>query len=186
MIDTKNCVKCGKPFSRNPHYSQKQWDLSQFCGRECSTRRFAAQNPMDGFFSHISIDPVTRCWNWIGARDEAGYGLFRRNRAHRHLFQQAVGDIPPGVLVLHRCDNPGCVSPAHLFLGNHQDNVDDMLLKGRGNKARGEAAGNARLTADDVINIRRDDRTQEKIASDYGVAQTTISAIKRKLNWGFL
>jgi hypothetical protein len=186
MIDTKNCVKCGTAFSRNPHYSQKQWDLSQFCGRECSSRRFAAQNPMDGFFSHVSIDPITRCWDWVGAKDEGGYGMFRGTRAHRHIYTEAVSDIPGDEWVLHRCDNPGCVNPTHLFLGNRQDNVDDMHLKGRANKACGEAVGNARLTVAEVIAIRSDDRTQEQIARDYGVAQTTISAIKRNMNWGSL
>lgn len=184
MTDTKPCEKCGKLFSRKPQYSQRQWDLAKFCGRDCSARRFAAGYPMDGFFSYVAIDPVTRCWNWIGGKDEGGYGFFRGARAHRHMFAEAVADIPVGMWVLHRCDNRGCVNPTHLFLGDHQDNVDDMHMKGRANKARGEAVGTARLTAADVVAIRSDDRTQEQIARDYGVAQTTISAIKRNVNWG--
>lgn len=186
MTDVKDCERCGKPFWRNPVYSQKQWDLSRFCNRKCSASRFAAQSPMDGFFTHVSIDPVTRCWDWVGAKDDGGYGLFRGTRSHRHMFAEAVADIPAGVWVLHRCGNRGCVNPAHLFLGDRQDNVDDMHMKGRANKARGEDAGNARLTSSDVIAIRSDDRTQAEIAREYGVAQTTVSAIKRNMRWGFL
>ena len=109
--------------------------------------------------------------------------MFRRARAHRHIYAEAVGEIMEGQLVLHRCDNPGCVNPTHLFLGNHQDNVDDMHLKGRAHKASGEDCGNAKLTAAEAYAIRSDQRTQAEIARAFGVAQTTVSAIKLGKTW---
>jgi len=183
MTEGRKCERCGTLFKRNPQYSQKQWDQSRYCGRECSTRRFAAQYPMDGFFSHVVIDPVTRCWVWIGAKDQGGYGFFRGQRSHRHMWKNGVGDIPDDLWVLHRCDNRSCVNPTHLFLGTRQDNIDDMWMKGRGNSRVGELNNLAKLTEEDVLAIRADPRKQEDIARDYGVVPGTISAIKRKRNW---
>ena len=183
MNETKNCEKCGSVYPRNTQYSQKQWDKSRYCSRECSSRKFEKQNPMDGFFSHVSIDPSTHCWNWIGARDATGYGFFGGIRAHRHMWMNGIGDIPNGLWVLHRCDNRSCVNPAHLFLGTLQDNVDDMWMKGRGNPRVGESNHLAKLTEADVLAIRDDPRLQEDIARDYGIVQTTVSAIKTKRTW---
>ena len=183
MIQNKNCERCGTNFVRNSQYSQKQWDKARYCGRECATRKFAKQNPMDGFFSHVSIDRITHCWNWIGARDETGYGFVRGERAHRHMWRNGVGDIPDGMWVLHRCDNRSCVNPAHLFLGTRQDNIDDMWMKGRANPRLGELGCNAKLTEAEALAIRDDPRLQEDIAREYGIAQTTVSSIKLKKSW---
>ena len=78
------------------------------------------------------------CWDWVGARDTFGYGVIGRGGrgrghtgAHRVSWQIHRGPIPPGMYVLHRCDNPPCSNPAHLFLGTHRDNVADMVAKGR-------------------------------------------------------
>lgn len=187
MIETKICENCGNPFERAANYNKKAWSLRRFCSRRCASRKTSgADNPLGRFFSLIEIDPVTRCWNWTGALDEGGYGLFCDGRAHRFSFENCVGDIPEGELVLHRCDNRRCVNPFHLFTGNHQDNTDDMRLKGRGAYVRGEQVGNARLTEAEVIAIRADERLQDEIARDYGIAQTTVSAIKRNANWRHL
>lgn len=77
------------------------------------------------------------CWYWIGYTLPKGYGLFRVNSprrkvlAHRYSYTVNNGPIPRGKLVLHECDNPTCIRPDHLFTGTHQDNVDDMIKKGR-------------------------------------------------------
>jgi len=85
--------------------------------------------------------------------------------------------------VLHRCDNPACQNPAHLFLGTQVDNMADMRRKGRERKAPGESNGSAKLTALQVAAIRADPRSQSAIAMAYGVVQTTISKIKLGKIW---
>ncbi len=71
------------------------------------------------------------CWEWIGARTSAGYGLMDGRYVHRLAWELTRGPIPKGVLVLHHCDNRVCVRPSHLFLGSYLDNVRDMIAKGR-------------------------------------------------------
>lgn len=80
------------------------------------------------------------CWEWMGSYFGTGYGQFtvrmgrtRKNWiAHRYAWARTFGPIPDGLWVLHRCDNPKCVRPDHLFLGTHADNMADMKAKGRG------------------------------------------------------
>ena len=78
------------------------------------------------------------CWNWTGSLNEKGYGLFRiggrkgkAEKAHRVSWEMFNGPIPENLHVLHLCDNRKCVNPEHLFLGTHQDNMKDMMTKGR-------------------------------------------------------
>ena len=76
------------------------------------------------------------CWEWQACTNEAGYGIVgvggkRTDRAHRVSWRLRYGEIPEGLFVLHRCDNRKCVRPSHLFVGTNQDNVDDMVAKGR-------------------------------------------------------
>lgn len=91
------------------------------------------------------------CWNWLGGTSSFGQGRFRRGRkadgmvlAYRFAWNDMMGEIPEGKLVLHKCDNPRCVNPHHLFLGTYRDNMKDMIEKGRG-RPRGKSASTGGL-----------------------------------------
>ena len=100
------------------------------------------------------------CWDWTASRSRTGYGRFGLGNlvmlANRASWFFANGPIPPGMHVLHRCDNPGYVRPGHLFLGTQAENMADMKAKGRAknNGCSGISNPNAKLTEADVLKIR--------------------------------
>lgn len=120
------------------------------------------------------------CWEWTGARKEGGYGVVsfagRLHRTHRLSYELAHGAFPSWMLVLHRCDNPPCLRPDHLFLGDYVDNGRDMAAKGRQvfqkhpeRAARGERAGNFRIPH----------AIADAIRSDYASGFTNVSSLAR-------
>lgn len=121
------------------------------------------------------------CWPWRAGINGYGYGNltfeYRGYLAHRVAWEIANGVIPQGLFVCHRCDNPRCCNPAHLFLGTAADNNADMMAKRR--NRRGERHHNAKLTDAQVIAIRTDARSTKKIAAAYGVCATVVGNIKR-------
>ena len=100
-----------------------------------STKLGAKSIPVEERFWKF-VDKSTDCWIWRGA-SEGRYGLIgiggsgNMDYAHRVSWKLNFGNIPSGLFVLHKCDNSLCVNPSHLFLGTHQDNMDDMKRKGR-------------------------------------------------------
>lgn len=81
-------------------------------------------------------EPNSGCWLWLGSTDKLGYGKVSVQGhflAHRLAYAETHGDIPEGLLVLHKCDVPSCVNPDHLYIGDDQDNMNDMAARGRGN-----------------------------------------------------
>jgi hypothetical protein len=134
------------------------------------------------------VNLSTGCWEWQRFRNDKGYGQTTyRGRlwlAHRAAWAQRHGDIPNGIKVLHRCDNPACVNPAHLFLGTQADNIADCVAKGRNQS--GQTNGHAKLTDDQVLEIRTIDwkgATRKQIAARYGVSRATISHILLGTHW---
>lgn len=87
------------------------------------------------FWKKVIILGCDECWIWTSSRHRQGYGTFSINNecnlAHRVAFELRFGKISDGLDVLHSCDNPPCVNPYHLFLGTHNDNMRDMIKKGR-------------------------------------------------------
>lgn len=121
------------------------------------------------------------CWVWTGNTNKKGYGLLSvggRNRScHRLVYAEQHGKIPDGLCVLHRCDNPPCINPDHLFLGTNAENNQDKIDKGR--MPLGEKVGSHKLSADQVAAIRRDFRPglSAVMAAQYGVIPATILSI---------
>lgn len=103
--------------------------------------------PAVRMWARIDRSDSNACWEWPGARHGKGYGLlFDRLtgthwRTHRLAWTAANGPIPAGLMVLHRCDNPPCVNPAHLWLGTNAENARDMVAKGRHWRSRIHSAG---------------------------------------------
>jgi len=147
---------------------------------------------LDRFLTKFDKGSQEECWEWKGCcLSPLPYGLIKRKdgaqlHANRVSWEYYRGPIPKGMFVLHDCDNPKCVNPHHLFLGTHQENMDDMVGKGRLPKHHGEANGASKLTESDVLEIRADKRSQNKIAREYGICQTLVSMIKLRKRWGYL
>lgn len=118
------------------------------------------------------------CWPWLASVNPAGYGRLNVGgkfiKAHRLAWESTNGPIPSGLHVLHRCDNPRCCNPRHLFLGTHADNMADLFAKRR--RAYGERHWMARLTERDVIEMRAmrsAGESYQEIARRFGVARMT-------------
>lgn len=131
---------------------------------------------------------MTPCIEFDGARDQDGYGMKSRegrmHRAHRLAYMDSVGPIPAGIRVLHRCDNPPCINPEHLFLGTHDDNMQDKLAKGR--NCYGTDNGQTKLNAAKVIDIRLRMAGGESMCSIgrvYGVDFKTVRDIRDGKTW---
>lgn len=131
------------------------------------------------------------CWPWTGYRDRDGYGLFKPTiaktvRAHRFAWEQAHGPIGPELFICHRCDNPPCCNPAHLFVGTPAENNMDMHSKGRNRPAEGIPGSlnrNAKLTEVDALAIRASDASTKELAARYGVSKSAIQNIKNGKTW---
>ena len=127
----------------------------------------------------------------IGELDRDGYRRLHLNRqrirAHRFVWMLCNGEIPDGMLVLHSCDNPPCINPAHLRLGTNIENVRDRTERGR--QPRGEKAYQARITekqAKAIIAALRADESQTRIAQQFGINKWLVHDIKRGKTWKHL
>lgn len=129
------------------------------------------------------------CWEYTGGLNGRGYGNIWDNgttrSAHVVSYELHCGPVPEGLNVLHSCDNRKCICPDHLFVGTTQNNIDDMVNKGR-DGFKGSRNGRALLTENDILAIRRllNCYSQQYIADKYGVSRSTIAAIKSGRNWG--
>jgi hypothetical protein len=141
------------------------------------------------------VNPETGCWEWQASRTPLGYGQVRfrgtRELAHRAAWEVFKGPIPPDDSrygtkgVLHRCDNPCCINPEHLFLGGQQDNCIDSVSKGRWGKRRvqGEAHGRALITEQIVREIRESQEAAAVLSERYGISKGAIQHIRHRRTW---
>lgn len=136
------------------------------------------------------------CWEWNAVKNVKGYGQFsdrnyyaggKTRGAHRWSWEFTYGDIPDGLFVCHRCDNPGCVRPDHLFLGTNSDNQRDSVAKGRAQR-RGEQARHVKLNEMQVRVIRRLEGVLsiKKIAKIFDTAPTNVWHIQKRQNWAHI
>lgn len=148
----------------------------------------------DRFWAKVEIKGEDDCWNWTASKEILwGYGQFRfrsrTQKSHRVSWVLVYGEIPENQCVLHKCDNPACVNPNHLFLGTHQDNVKDRDAKGRQSHSMGRKGiehNQHKLCNEDVICIRvlyQAGIVQREIAKMYNVHVMTINNIVHRKLW---
>lgn len=152
------------------------------------------------FWSQVRRETGDGCWIWAGKKNRGGYGDFvvkvngkyKHVLAHRWAWAEVKGPIPRGLFVLHHCDTPACVRSeadglGHTFLGTQQDNVDDMMRKGRKKAPAGEAHYMSRIGPEEVREIRRlvnvDGLTRQSVGDRFGLSGASVDKIARGKSW---
>jgi hypothetical protein len=179
----KKCEHCLEDFFSWPSNKRR------FCSRKCySAGRFI--DAKIRFQQFVGEQLPNGCIPWIGTHVSIGYGNMGRRGdatvlAHRMAWEIAYGPIPNGLHVLHKCDNPPCVNPDHLFLGTPADNTADRVAKGR--QAKGEDFSHSKVTEAQVRSIREryaaGGITQQELADEYGMRGPEISRIITRQRW---
>ncbi len=175
MIFSKTCRHCAKSFTSSAKKDTR-------CSIKCIIlSSYVAKNG---------------CWEWNRARNKDGYGLVRRAGctpyAHRASYEELVGPIPKGLFVLHKCDNPPCINPDHLYCGTLQDNNRDMDERGRRfimPKSIGEKHHAAKFRRSDVKKVRArwaSGESMRSIAIAYNVVPESVRKIIRGETWAWL
>lgn len=193
---TKPCATCSGPIHERYKQTEKEWAAAKYCSPSCASRR---SDRFTNIFDRLAARQIKRdgCWGWDVSTDGAGYGTISNRlgsghspeKAHRVSYERENGPIPRGLVVCHKCDNPGCTNPDHLFLGTQKDNMRDCSEKRRLSKVsllnlRHEFA----LGGDQVKEISRikfvgkngrgNGRTVKDVAREYGVCEDLIRDVK--------
>lgn len=148
-------------------------------------------NDVERFWANV--DKSGECWEWTGVLDKNKYGVFCGKKAHRLSYvihHPLTIDLLEGhreICVCHRCDNPKCVNPAHLFLGSQGDNMRDRETKGRANRPKGEEQSQSKLTETQVREIRikyaNGGISYQQLALEYGVSFGGVGHIIQRRSW---
>lgn len=155
---------------------------------------------IDRVLSRIEKIPESGCWIFMGALHDSGYGICgiegtKVDRVHRITYRHFIGEIPKGLFVLHRCDVRACCNPHHLFIGTNQDNVNDMIAKGRNSKPPrnlhdiGSNRYNAKMDESKVLEARKmydSGVIAYKLSKIFGVSAATMNKICKRQTWRHL
>jgi hypothetical protein len=179
------CQWCGTVF--NARVDMVKLGRLRYCSGSCANhhrqaiaRATRTVLPLEERF-WTKVDKTGECWLWTAALHDDGYGMFgisgRSRYAHRLSFEFTHGAIPDGMQVLHHCDNPPCVNPAHLYLGTRADNMHDMVVRGR---------FASKVTADQVRVIRAraaNGERRKQLAMDYSISEAQVKWIVKRKGW---
>ena len=137
------------------------------------------------------IEFSDKCWIWTGCTNGLGYGVKRIGpkivRVHRLVYEMLHEPIPEGMMLRHNCDVRNCVRPSHMTPGTHEENMKDMVDRGR--SPRGEASGLSKISDQDVVIIRKAwalGASQKDIACELGISQPAVSDIVNRKTWRHL
>lgn len=185
---------------------QKYWEegcslseIGKVVGRDLKTiqrwmikfdipRRSQEGSLSERFWPKVDTRDENECWEWQAYRSQDGYGMIRVNhgvveRAHRVAWILTHGEIPQGKIVCHRCDNPSCCNPSHLYAGTHSDNMRDKIRRSPRDRQ-------LKLTESEVREIRQlyasTDMLQRELAEQFSVSRAHISEIVTRKCWGWL
>lgn len=179
------CQRCGEPVSVKRGVAARS-------GWFCSTACRHPGTPDERFWQHVQQwRGADGCWPWVGDYNAKGYGLTKTHPqistlAHRVAWVVNGGMVPGALLVCHRCDNPPCCNPGHLFLGTAADNARDKVRKGRHGPRAGEQNGAAKLTWPLVREFRRRHAAGEtvyRLAKAFGVSYTAAKYVANGAHW---
>ena len=130
------------------------------------------------FESKVETIPWSGCWIWMGPLMNNGYGVWQHQKvkmsAHRWSYTLYFGEIPEGMMVLHSCDTPICVNPAHLRIGTNSDNMKDAMQRGRFAWKNLQWSPTIPATDLDEIKRLRREKTLQEIADGYGVSRQAV------------
>lgn len=193
-IATSTCVICGV-------IKKCRWygETCSACYQRKGRPKKIFPTEAERFWSKVTKlnDASGGCWIWNGNVGTEGYGLFNRSGPNRsgpnrgspvgaHRYSWELHFLKPSdrcVIVCHKCDNRLCVNPDHLFLGSQDDNMKDMIAKGRSSRGEKNPNPNSKLTLSDVEKIFVSTLSYSKLAKQFGVTKSTIGGIKTGRLW---
>jgi len=201
----RDCVTCGKKFSYNIHKIRRKF-CSPSCIRYTGPIESLAATKGKGIWQTVSdkdrftyimeryeklVIRSDGCWSWKNKLIANGYGTIQTGRnkmilAHRASWLIHNGEIPTGLLVLHKCDNPPCTNPDHLFLGTHKDNMQDCIRKGRRHARKGELHYRAKINMNIARQIKEliaSGSSQSAIGRMFNISPSTVQNIADGKTW---